>query len=555
MTGSAVPFWHSPRLPWLEILEDGRKVRLRLIADPAVQGGLVEFGDRYARSFARAPLLLTGRARRSFWQAEIPNPTRRLRYRFRIDAGMGGLSILGPHWGADWFELPYAYPPKPPGPWPGTTVYAIFPDRFAEDPGLPPKDLSHPQDLYGGTLRGIVHRLDYLEVLGIGAVYLNPIHPSTSYHRYDVENAWAVDPRLGTLDDFRTLSSELHARGMRLILDMVFNHTSNRHPWFQEALKNASSPHRKAFRIAEDGTYETFATNVPSLPKLIWTPAVEREVGDVLGHWTRLGVDGFRLDVANEMPHEGWLRLRDRFPDALLWGEVFPPAPEWVEDRPYTGVTDYVWQSQVGEAVLKGQSAGRIAQGILEHDALYSARQHSANWRVLGSHDLPRAMTTAGGVRRRVEMAQALAWTSPGLPVLYYGDEQYMEGGPDPDCRRPFPWEMALDDPKEGFLRRLIGLRLNHPWMSRLPLLKVAVHQGLVGVVRGSAGPSLVTVLAPRQRGGTFPLPDGLWRDPLSGETFERRVPLKEPMPARILMTEPNAQRLEEELGHEHAPR
>lgn len=540
MSAAGPALWHEPRLPWLEILEGGEAVRLRLRTDSEARVVLVEFGDRYRPGLRRRALDAVGSAAgRTLWQAEIAMPTRRLRYRFLVGTGDGPPRRPATVWGReDFHQLPYAYPPPPPGPWPGATIYALFPDRFARSPGEPEQPLAAPRGYYGGTLAGILSRLDYLADLGVGAVYLNPIHPSHSYHRYDIEDYRAVDPLLGGLDDFRALAREIHGRGMRLVLDMVFNHTSDRHPWFVEARADPASPLRQRYRFLPDGTYETWADKVWSLPKLLWTPAVEREVGDILAFWRDLGADAFRLDVANEMPREGWLRIRERFPDIVLWGEVFPPAPEWVEDRPYTGVLDYTWLATVGKDILQGRSADRLAAAVLEHEILYGSRQHGANWVPLGSHDLPRPLTLARGRRDRVELAQIVQWASPGLPVLYYGDEQYMEGGPDPDCRRPFPWRAAEAHPQQDLVRRLVRWRRQSPWLTALPLARVEVQADTLVVARGPAGGArLLTLVRPAPGPGRVALPPGTWQDALDGERVAGRVPIG-PVTARILVSE-----------------
>ena len=549
MSAPSPALWHEPRLPWLEILEGGEAVRLRARTTTDVTALAVEYGDRYRLALSRQALTPVGAADgRRLWQTELSVPTRRLRYRFRIGVDGEPPRRLPSVWGEeDFYQLPYAYPSPPPCPWPGATVYALFPDRFALPPGAPERPLAAPRAYYGGTLAGIASRLDYLDDLGVGVVYLNPIHPSGSYHRYDVEDYLAVDPRLGSLDDLRALARDIHRRSMRLVLDMVFNHTSSRHPWFLEAQADAASPMRSRYRFLADGTYETWADKVWSLPKLIWTPEVEREVGAILAFWMAQGADGFRLDVANEMPRDGWLRIRERLPGVILWGEVFPPAPEWVEDRPYTGVLDYAWLSTVGKDVLLGRAADRLAASILEHEALYGSRQHGANWVPFGSHDLPRPMTVARGRRDRVEIAQVLQWASPGLPVLYYGDEQYMEGGPDPDCRRPFPWAAAGRQPQQGLVRRLIHWRRANPWVASLPLRSVTAPAGTLLIERGLAGgPRLLVLARPAAGDGKVSLPAGEWHDALDGERLSGRIAMAG-VTARILVSDPGARKGE---GH-----
>jgi cyclomaltodextrinase len=516
---------HEPRLPWAEVLEDGQHVRLRLTTDPRVHEISVEWGDRYRPDTARQAMSLIGLTPRGRdWATVVWVPTRRLRYRFRARLGSARASrLLRPAWG-DWYELPYLYPPPPRHPWAGETVYALFPDRFAA--GHRPPPLRDPQGFYGGTLEGIRRHLDYLEALGVGVVYLNPIHPSATYHRYDVENYYAVDRRLGRIEQFQALVADLHARGMRLVLDMVFNHTSHRHPWFRAAEAHPDSPLRDRYRFRDDGSYETFADNVPSMPKLVWNAAVEQAVADILAWWTDQGADGFRLDVANEMPRDGWLALRQRFPTAIWVGEAWPPSPEWVNNEPYTGITDYVWHSLIARPLLEGRGARRLHANLLAHDRLYGSRQHGANWIPLGSHDLPRPVTLAGGRLDRVMMAQVVEWATPGLPVLYYGDEQYLPGGPDPDCRRPFPWEEVAREPRHALVSRLIHWRRAHPWVAALPLRRSRVVGPALLVERGLAETRLLLAVNPSTWPAVVDVPPGRWRSVLDDAPVRAQLTL-----------------------------
>lgn len=243
--------------------------------------------------------------------------------------------------------------------------YQIFPDRFAKSARVPkPSNLERWEDppthygFKGGDLLGIVERLDYLQDLGINAIYLCPIFQSTANHRYHTHDYYRVDPILGGDAAFRTLLDEAHRRDIRIIIDGVFNHASRGFYQFNHALENgAASPYLDWFYIkgfplhAYEGkpvNYEAW-WGIPALPKLnTSTPAVREFIFGVAEHWIRFGADGWRLDVPGEIDDdEFWREFRRRVkavnPDAYLVGEIWHPAHRWLQGDQFDAVMNYLF--------------------------------------------------------------------------------------------------------------------------------------------------------------------------------------------------------------------
>ena len=376
---------------------------------------------------------------------------------------------------------------KSPPAWVKDAVfYQIFPDRFARsgkvDMGLrldawdePPTTTGYK----GGDLWGVIDKLDYLRDLGITALWLNPIFQSASNHRYHTHDYYRVDPLLGGNDAFDELIAAAHARDMKVILDGVFNHASRGFfPFSDVAEHQEKSAYVDWFRIREfpiapydedtPATYDAW-WGIHALPVLNTDlPAVSEFLWDVATHWIERGADGWRLDVPNEIQTPGfWDEFRTRVravnPEAYLTGEIWHEATEWVGDAgPFDGVMNYPLTTatiaygignRIDEAaivdnndyfVTPGLNAGAFADRVDWLHSIYGPEQRTAMLNLLDSHDTGRMMSMAGGDPELVILCLAILFTMPGAPCIYYGTEVGLEGGPDPDCRRGFPWD-AMD--------------------------------------------------------------------------------------------------------------
>lgn len=394
---------------------------------------------------------------------------------------------------------------EPPGWVQDAVFYQIFPDRFAMSDRLPkPANLedwdSAPthHGYKGGDLLGIVEKLDWLTDLGITALYLNPIFQSASNHRYHTYDYYTVDPLLGGGDALGELLDACHSRGMRVVLDGVFNHASRGFFQFNDILENGyDSPWIDWFMITgsplnpyngQEPGYHAWWGN-PALPKFNTSnPEVREYLLSVAEHWISQGIDGWRLDVPNEITTPGFwedfrARVRAVNPDAYLVGEIWGDATDWITNGSrFDAAMNYLFtghtlafaagdriESSLAEGVdyplqpsLDAAQYGDSVEWLLGR---YPEQTTRANLNLLGSHDTARALTVAGGDVDSVVLAALLMFTFPGAPCVYYGDEVGMTGGKDPGSRGGFPWDRA-DSWNTKLLetyRSLIALRHAHP--------------------------------------------------------------------------------------------
>jgi cyclomaltodextrinase / maltogenic alpha-amylase / neopullulanase len=362
--------------------------------------------------------------------------------------------------------------------------YQIFPDRFANgDSTNDPTGSEHwggtptYRNTFGGDLQGIIDHLDYLSTLGINAVYLNPILESGSNHKYNTTDYLKIDPHFGDDATFRRLIDSCHARGIRVILDAVFNHTGVDFFAFVDLKKNGRNSrysgwynvHGYPIGTVQKPNYECWR-NHGNLPKLMTgNPEVRRYLFDVTRHWMGRGIDGWRLDAADEIPHEFWIEWRKFVksinPDAYLVGEIWKDGSAWLNGDQFDGVTNYHFRSAcVDFFAARTLSASEFGRAIEKQRAAQRPEVQMALMNLLGSHDTERFLTLCKGDTSSVELAALFQMTYTGAPIVYYGDEVGMKGETDPGCRGTMVWEPERQDRGlfETF-RRLIALRKAHP--------------------------------------------------------------------------------------------
>ncbi|HRV92081.1 MAG TPA: glycoside hydrolase family 13 protein [Anaerolineae bacterium] len=384
--------------------------------------------------------------------------------------------------------------------------YQIFPDRFARSPrtqhppnvnfkpwGSPPEE----QGFQGGDLRGIVDKLDYIQELGVSAIYLNPIFSSASNHRYHTFDYFQVDPLLGGDAALRDLLDAAHRRNMRVVLDGVFNHASRGFWPFHHILENgADSPYIDWF-IIHDWPLQPYPKNkkenhnysawwdLPALPKLNTdNPAVQAYIFDVARYWLEFGIDGWRLDVPAEIDDDEFWREFRRVvkgvnPEAYICGEIWRPAERWLQGDMYDAVMNYVvtgpmYSFFAAKTVrdykkthieLAPLAADRFAHKIDRMFGLYNSEINFAQLNMLDSHDMARALWVAGDDKSALRLCVLFMMTIPGAPCIYYGDEIGMTGADDPYCREAFPWddESRWDHELLNFYRQATRLRHRNP--------------------------------------------------------------------------------------------
>ena len=387
--------------------------------------------------------------------------------------------------------------------------YQIFPDRFARSLSLPKPsflDAWGARPTYhgyqGGDLLGVAEHLDYLVELGVNAIYFTPIFQSASNHRYHTHDYEKVDPMLGGNEALRRLIDEAHAREIRVVLDGVFNHASRGFFQFHDILENGQqSAYLDWFSVHSFPLYAYDSDqapgyqawwNLPALPKFnVQNPAVREYLWGIATKWVEFGIDGWRLDVANEIDDDSfWREFRQRVhqinPETYIVGEVWGEAKHWLKGDMWDAVMNYLFTRSciaffIGESVNMGElsktsfrqldpvGAPAFREAIESLNQLYHPNINAAQLNLLDSHDMPRFLTLANGDISALRLATLFQMTYTGAPSIYYGDEIGMLGAHDPDNRRAFPWgeEHNWDRSLLHDFQRFIALRRDRPALRR----------------------------------------------------------------------------------------
>ena len=368
-------------------------------------------------------------------------------------------------------------------------VYNIFPDSFAtatadisrRGTAKPWRDTACAS-LLGGTLNGIRENLDYVRDMGFTCMYLNPIFAAQSYHKYDTLDHFSIDPCFGTLEDMRRLVTAAHAKGMRIILDGVFNHISSRHPFFQDVLQNAAQskyyrwfyklPERPVFPApGEMPDYACFSY-VAQMPKMdLSNQEACAYFCDVGQYWLReLDIDGWRLDVANEI-NDGFLRafrqaVKAVKPDALIVGEVWEDGSRYLQGDMLDACMNYDFRRFATQFFAKKSiDASALAVRMNWLMTRYKEPALSAQLNLLDGHDVNRFLSECDGQCDAMELAVVFQMTLPGMPSVFYGDERGLTGTTEPAYRQAMDWHAA--HPLQAHYARLIRLRREHPALRR----------------------------------------------------------------------------------------
>ena len=439
----------------------------------------------------------------------------------------------------------------------GGVIYQVFPDRFhkagecdltgklepytvhqqwdEEVSWQPTKEgLVLNNDFYGGNFRGIAEKMDYIDSLGTTILYLNPISKSFSSHRYDTGDYKTPDPMLGTEEDFTAMCEAAHAHGIKVVLDGVYSHTGSNSLYFN---RDRTFPGEGAYQSQNSPYYSWFTfKNWPNSYKSWWDfdtlPTVDKmhpdfiryiitEEDSVVAHWLKLGADGFRLDVVDELPDAFVLLLKQRIrqikPDALLIGEVWEDASNksayGVRRRYFVdGILDSAMNYPFREALLHylwdrdgGYGLKNTVMTIAEN---YPPQVLSCNMNLLGTHDTPRILTALvdqfqgsrqeqanrfltpeqwAQAKEKLLMASFLQFMLPGAPSIYYGDEAGMEGHKDPFNRRTYPWGRENPELMRHF-RRLGQMRKEIEALRLGDIRFFSAQDGRVGFIRSWEG-------------------------------------------------------------------
>jgi len=446
--------------------------------------------------------------------------------------------------------------------------YQIFPDRFARSSRVPKQsylqawgEAPHPQEYQGGDLLGVVEHLDHLSHLGVTALYFCPVFQSASNHRYHTHDYYKVDPMLGGNAALSELLEQAHARGMKVVLDGVFNHASRGFFQFSDVLENG--PHSayldwfhvqgfplRPYHGAEfDSNYLGWWGN-RALPKFNTdTPAVREYLWSVGEYWIRQGVDGWRLDVPDEINDDVfWQEFRRRVktanPEAYIVGEIWEDATRWLKGDQFDAVMNYLFTrptigffgaqtlqsatfKETGYRSMVALNSSEFGKRMTDVLNLYPRAINEAQLNLLGSHDTPRFRTVTGGDESAYRLATLFQMSYVGAPCIYYGDEIGLFGGADPDCRRAFPWDQPESWNREAleYTRILVEARKASVALRRGDfrvlqaegdtLVFERSHQDARAYVLFNVGQSELVVTVPEMAAGNY-------FDVLEGQVFEQ---------------------------------
>ena len=366
-------------------------------------------------------------------------------------------------------------------------VYQIFPSRFATTEDIPEEQwYTAPisfKDNLKGNLRGIINQLPHIKELGIDVIYMTPLFTSDSCHKYDTIDYYKIDSSFGTEEDLKELVEKAHSMNIKIILDGVFNHTSPKFFAFEDVKKNEQNSKYLdwyfiedfplKFKWGEKPNFKTFAY-FGGMPKLnLKNPEVADYFCQVGKYWIeKYNIDGWRLDVADEISHSFWKRFRTEIksvkPDAFIVGEIWHFAGDFLEGDEWDSVMNYPFYNAVRNFVADEKIT---ATQFLEKLDFLRGRLNNKVIPVLlnliGSHDTPRFLFRCDENKDKQKLGSAIQLLFPGMPMIYYGDEFAMTGAHDPDCRRGMVWKEELQDRNMfEWYKTLIKIRKTYPCIT-----------------------------------------------------------------------------------------
>ncbi len=497
-------------------------IRLRTAKNDVEQVELF-YGDRFCRNKRTKTQRISMELQSTdgyfdYYEVILSTKLRRICYYFRLNDGEEllyffphGFQQTVPEERNKLFQIPYICQGDlfvTPEWAKGTVFYQIFPDRFNNgDPSNDPQSTaswdSTPKgslDQFGGDLQGIIDKLDYLKELGIGGIYLTPIFLANTNHKYDTIDYFEIDPQFGSKEKLSELVEKAHERGIKIILDAVLNHSSDQFFAFQDVKQNGeNSRYRDWYEIhnfpvdPSIPNYECFAY-VGSMPKLM---TQNKEVRDYLirvgTYWIEeCNIDGWRLDVANEVDHAFWREFRNAVkeikPKALIVGEAWNDSSAWLQGDQWDSVMNYIFTRAVIEFMAADTiTAEEFSNTMGKLESMYQKQAQEVLFNLLDSHDVPRFLHETGEDVDKLKLASMFQFTYKGAPMIYYGTEVGMTGGDDPLCRKGMIWEHKRQNHELfNHYQKLIKIRNEHPALQIGDFRSAYVDSGrnLFGFVR-----------------------------------------------------------------------
>ncbi|KIL47379.1 glycoside hydrolase family 13 protein [Jeotgalibacillus campisalis] len=466
-----------------------------------------------------------------YWIAVVSPELRRLRYGFQlfnkkesVFFGEKGFREIPPEDIGEYFCFPYMNKADifTAPEWVKETVwYQIFPERFANgDPALNPEGTlpwasEDPKvnSFFGGDLQGIINHLDYLEDLGITGIYFNPLFTATSNHKYDTIDYFEIDPQFGTKETFKTLVQECKKRGIRVMLDAVFNHSGYHFPPFQDVMKKGKeSRYYDWFHLWDyhvetkpKPNYDTFGF-VYMMPKLnTENPEVKNYLLESGRYWAKeFEIDAWRLDVANEVDQAFWREFRSAVktinPDLYILGEIWHDSIPWLKGDQFDAVMNYPFTTNVLRLFAKKDlTVKEFVEDMTKVQHMYPKNINQVTFNLVGSHDTPRILTECEDNKEILKQIYAILLTYYGTPSIYYGDEIGLTGGQDPGCRKCMEWDETKQDQELlEWVKKLISLRKSEPLLANtgtFSFLPSDMSDQSFGYVRANESESVVVLL------------------------------------------------------------
>jgi len=545
--------FHRPKMNWAYAV-DTHTVHIRIQTKKGdMERVSLLHGDKYIweNSQKLQPMeRLVSDALFDYWETSVKLPLRRLRYGFKLESEGEAMWFTEKGFFADappdsWglFEYPFLHAGEifsAPSWVKDAVFYQIFPERFANgnvlnDPAEAEKWGGTParNNFFGGDLQGVMDHLDYLQELGVTAVYFTPIFAASTNHKYDTTDYLKIDPHFGSNELMKELVEAMHKRGIKVVLDAVFNHCGNGFKPFVDVLEKgedslyASWFHVREWPLAVRGgvpTYDTFAFE-PIMPKLnTENPEVKKYLLEVARYWIEdIGVDGWRLDVADEVDHAFWREFRATVkkanPEAYILGEIWHDALPWLQGDQFDAVMNYPFTDAVINFLAKQKlDAAGYAAEIGHQIAAHSKAITDAAFNVLDSHDTARLLFLCKDNKDMMKAAAVLQFTHPGVPCIFYGDEVGLTGGDDPDCRKCMEWDKTRQDRDLfRFYQAIIRFRKEHPALrtGKLRFLLEEPGSRTIAYERELNGERIAVAVNASEQAATvsLPLAEGEWID------------------------------------------
>ncbi|MEK4058661.1 MULTISPECIES: alpha-glycosidase [Paenibacillus] len=549
--------YHVPRDKWAYAY-DTKTIHLRVRTkrdDVDCVAALT--GDKYDWKHTFYEIIMEKAAsddRFDYWEAAVRPKYKRLSYTFRVSKGQENVYLLDngirsecPQPPNHFYEFPYIHQIdlfKVPNWAKDAVFYQIMTERFANgDPANDPEGTEawggtpKLDNFFGGDLQGVLDHLDDLHELGINAVYFTPLFLSPSNNKYDIVDYKKIDPHFGDNELLKHVVEECHLRGIRVMLDAVFNHCSDKFPPFQDVLeKGEYSVYKDWFHInsfpaeVADGipTYDTFGFfgNMPKFNTANYE--VRAYLLEVAEYWIKeIKVDGWRLDVANEVDHHFWRDFRkvvkSANPEAYIVGEVWSDSLTWLLGDQFDSVMNYPFSGTVLEFFNGGMDGITFGQRIGALLMRYPQQTNEVVFNLLGSHDTPRLLTVVGEDKRRLKLAVVFLFTFMGTPCIYYGDEIGLTGTEDPDCRKCMEWDEKKQDRElYDFYQMMIFLRKGHKALreGRFRILVACENDPCIVYERADEIIHFTVWMnnSPEPRTLRHPMETDDWQDALTGE-------------------------------------